>query len=136
MIVLDASMAIAWQFEEETTDQTEAVIDRVVRGGARVPSIWRLEVANALRMAVRRKRCSAAELSAALADLLDLPIEDDRETAAHAWTTTLELALDHSLTMYDAAYLELALRLTLPLATCDPDLIAAARRLRLEVLTA
>lgn len=135
MIVLDASMAIAWQFESESTQRTDAVLDRVARGGALVPSIWRLEVANALRMAVRRKRCSNAELEEAVAQLLDLSIKDDRETGVHAWTTTLGLAGDHSLTMYDAAYLELALRLRLPLASCDRELIAAARNRGVDVLT-
>lgn len=128
-------MAIAWQFEAETTQQTEAALDRVIREGAVVPSVWRLEVANALRMAVRRKRCSDAEVDDAVTQLLDLSIEDDRETAVHAWTTTLRLAVDHSLTLYDAAYLELAVRLRLPLASCDRDLIAAARRQQLEVVT-
>lgn len=135
MIVLDASMAIAWQFETESTERTDAVLDRVARSGALVPSIWRLEVANALRMAVRRKRCSNAELGEAVAQLLDLSIKDDRETAVHAWTTTLGLADDHSLTMYDAAYLELALRLRLPLASCDRELIVAARNRGVDVLT-
>lgn len=128
-------MAIAWQFEAETTQQTEAALDRVIREGAVVPSVWRLEVANALRMAVRRKRCSDAEVDDAVTQLLDLSIEDDRETAVHAWTTTLRLAVHHSLTLYDAAYLELAVRLRLPLASCDRDLIAAARRQQLEVVT-
>lgn len=136
MIVLDASMAIAWQFEAESTEHTEAALDRVIRDGAVVPGIWRLEVANGLRMAVRRKRCSVAEMHDAIAQLFDLAIEDDRETASHAWTTTLGLADDHSLTMYDAAYLEVALRLALPLASCGRDLIAAARRHALDVLTA
>ena len=98
MIVLDASMAIAWQFDVESTEQTDAVLDRVIRDGATVPGIWRLEVANALRMGVRRKRCSNAELEDALAQLGELSIEDDCETATHAWTTTLTLASDHSLT--------------------------------------
>ena len=135
MIVVDASMAIAWQFEDEATPAADAALERTVRDGAIVPAIWRLEVANVLRMAVRRKRCDEAFVDAAIARLDGLRIEDDIETSLHAWNETSALARSEGLTVYNAAYLELALRRKLPLASGDKALIAAGRRHGLEVLT-
>ncbi len=128
-------MAIAWQFEDEATLAADAVLARAAVDGAVVPTIWRLEVANTLRMAVRRKRCDEAFVEAAIDRLKGLPIEDDNETSLHAWGRTSALACDEGLTVYDAAYLELALRRKLPLATGDKALIAAGKRRGLEVLT-
>ena len=133
--VVDASLIVASLVPEVDTDTARLAMVDVQQAGAIAPPHLTLEVANALRMAVRRKRCSDAEVDDAVTQLLDLSIEDDRETAVHAWTTTLRLAVDHSLTLYDSAYLELAVRLRLPLASCDRDLIAAARRQQLEVVT-
>ncbi len=135
MIVVDASMALAWQFEHEATPAADEVLARTVRDGAVVPTIWRLEVANALRMAVRRKRCEEAFVADAIARLNGLSVEDDDETSLHAWSATSVLARDEALTLYDAAYLELALRRRLPLATGDKALIAAGKRHGLEVLS-
>ena len=95
-----------------------------------VPSLWRLEIANALQSAVRRKRISAEFRDASIADLGAFPIVVDSETDRHAWGTTLTLAQRCQLTLYDAAYLELAHRLRLPLASLDRDLRAACRTLR------
>lgn len=135
MIVVDASMTIIWLFEDETTADARAILLRVVREGGAVPSLWRLEVANTLRLAVRRNRCDEDFLRNALAYLEQLPIEDDENTSRFAWHATLDLAGAEGLTVYDAAYLELALRRELPLATGDKALIAAAGRHGLEVLT-
>ena len=97
------------------------MIDR----GAWVPAFWRLEVANVLEMNVRRGRHPAAFRDAALADLAALPIAVDAETDRQAWGATLRLAARHRLTLYDAAYLELAQRRGLPLATLDRELRVA-----------
>ncbi len=129
-------MAIAWLFADERTDAAHAVMLRVVSGGAFVPSLWRLEVANVLRNAVRRGRCDEAYVDRSLERLGRLPVEIDDETSMHAWTATCALSREQGLTSYDAAYLELAVRKSQPLATCDADLIAAAGRCGVEVLTA
>ncbi len=135
MIVIDASMALAWQFEDEATPAADAALARVVTDGAVVPAIWRLEVANVLLMAVRRRRCAESFVAEAIARLDGLSVEDDPETSLHSWGATLVLARQESLTLYDAAYLELALRRQAPLATGDKALIAAGMRLGLEILT-
>ena len=96
--------------------------------------LWRLEIANALTIAVRRKRMSRNERAAALAKLSDLPIEIDTETLVHAWTSSLALADRFNLTLYDACYLELAQRRALPLATLDTDLRKAAKALDIPLL--
>jgi predicted nucleic acid-binding protein len=135
-IVVDASMTIAWLFADERTDAAHAVMLRVVSGGAVVPSLWRLEVANVLRNAVRRGRCDEAYVDRSLERLSRFPVEIDEETSMHACTATHTLSREQGLTHYDAAYLELAVRRSQPLATCDAELIAAASRRGLEVLTA
>ena len=92
-----------------------------------VPALWRLEVANVLHLAVRRRRLDAAGCDATLADLALLDIRADVETDRHAWGETRNLAERHGLTLYDACYLELARRRALPLATLDRELRAAAQ---------
>jgi predicted nucleic acid-binding protein len=91
-----------------------------------VPSIWRLEVGNALLVAERRRRCTQADTTAWTRFLQALPISVDDETSTRAWDDVLVLARAQSLSAYDATYLELAVRLGLPLATLDEKLNAAA----------
>jgi predicted nucleic acid-binding protein len=129
-------MTIAWLFKDEQTAATQAVLHRVASQGAIVPTLWRLEVANVLRNAVRRGRCTDTYVDQSLARLARLPIKRDEETDDHAWTSTRALARQEDLTLYDAAYLELALRKTLPLASCDKPLLAGAARKNVPVLTA
>jgi predicted nucleic acid-binding protein len=125
--VFDASITLAWAYGEETTPTVRKVFKRVAEIGAWVPSLWRLEIANVLELNVRRGRQGAAFRDATLEDLAELPIVIDAETDQHAWTATLSLAIDRRLTVYDAAYLELAKRRGLPLATLDDELRRAAR---------
>jgi predicted nucleic acid-binding protein len=125
-LVLDSSATLARLWEDETTDAVRQLFERILDRGAWVPSLWRLEVANALEMDVRRGRHVAEFRDGALADLALLPIQIDPETDRYAWDATLRLAGRHRLTLYDAAYLELALRRQLPLATLDRQLRAAA----------
>lgn len=131
--VLDASTALAWVFEDERTDASEALLDRMVVEGATVPGIWRLEVANALRSAIRRQRITADYRDAALAQLAALAITTDAETDAHAWGATTALSTRADITLYDAAYLELAFRKGMALATADAALRAAATSLGVEL---
>jgi predicted nucleic acid-binding protein len=135
-LVLDASMTIAWLFDGERTEAAHAVMRQVVAEGAIVPSLWRLEVANVLRNAARRGRCNEAYVDRSLARLARLAIRRDEETDDHAWGATRALARKEDLSLYDAAYLELALRRHLPLASCDKALLTAAARRKVVVLAA
>jgi predicted nucleic acid-binding protein len=133
-LVLDASLALTWYFDDETTPATEAVLDRVSEAGAVVPGLWRLEVANAFQSALRRRRISSDYRDQSLAELAQLPITIDADTDTYAWTTTLRLAERFGLTIYDATYLELAQRHSLPLATLDKELRNAAATLDVTLL--
>ena len=126
-VVIDASLTLAWYFEDEATPATDAVLDHVAGAGAIAPTVWRLEIANVFLHAVRRGRLTPAFRNNALAALSSLPIQVDSEGDNRVWTTTLELAERFGLTIYDASYLELAQRHGLPLATLDSDLQRAAR---------
>ena len=128
-------MTAAWLFADERTEAALKVFHDVADAGAVVPSLWRLEIASLLRTAERRGRCSATLADALLHQLESLPIEIDRETDLHAWHATRTISREQGLTPYDAAYLELAIRLGLPLATGDRELIAAAQSLGVTVLT-
>jgi predicted nucleic acid-binding protein len=133
-LVIDASLTVAWYFEDETTPATEAILDRVSEAGATVPTLWRLEVANAFQSAIRRKRITAPYRDQSLAELTQMPITVDADTNVYAWTTTLRLAERFALTIYDSAYLELAQRRSLPLATLDAALREAAAALGVTLL--
>lgn len=133
-LILDASLTLSWYFEGERTPAVDAVLDQVTENGAWVPSLWRLEIANGLQAALRRNRLDAAFRDAALDALGRMPIAIDADTDTHAWTATLRLAERFRLTLYDAAYLELAQRRHLPLASLDMPLRAAAGALSLGVL--
>jgi predicted nucleic acid-binding protein len=135
-VVLDASSTLGWYFEDEVTPAGDALMERVAREGAVVPTIWRYEVANGLQTGVRRKRIEPAYRDASLADLRLMPIELDRAGDDEVWQATLTLSHRFGLTLYDAAYLEVAHRRGLPLATGDRALAAAARLLSVELVEA
>ena len=135
MLVIDASLALAWCFSDERTPAADRAIDQVRDNGAWVPSLWHLEVANVLSAAERRGRIGRAELDHRLELLAALPISIDDETHLHAWTNTLALSRTRRLTAYDAAYLELAMRRGLELATLDIDLAKAARRMGVPLVS-
>ena len=133
-LVLDSSATLAWIYSDETTEEIRQLFDAVADNGAIVPALWRLEVANSLTVAMRRRRIDADFRRAALADLALLDITTDPHTDSLAWGETLALADRFRLSLYDAAYLELAQRRTLPLATLDEELCAAAAALGIRVL--
>jgi predicted nucleic acid-binding protein len=126
-LVLDASLTLSWYFEDERTPAATAPLRHVVANGAVVPVVWRLEVADALQLAIRRKRIDAAFRDRAIQDLKLLPVTVDFDSDACAWTNTLGLAGRFGQTVYDASYLELAQRRRLPLASFDAALVRAAR---------
>ncbi len=125
-LVLDASVAIAWCFADEMTIPLVALRRRVASDGAVAPTLWPLEVANALLIAIRRGRLTSAACDALLLRLERMDILRDGETGRHASSQTIRLAELHRLTAYDASYLELARRRRLPLATLDAALARAA----------
>ena len=135
-LVLDCSITLAWILPGETAEAIQRVRDFVSEGGAWVPSLWRLEVANVLEVGVRRGRHDADFRDRTLADLALLPIQTDAETSQQAWNATLRLAQRYRLTVYDAAYLELALRRSLPLATLDLELRSATLAAGAQLLPA
>jgi predicted nucleic acid-binding protein len=132
--VVDSSIALTWCFEDEATQAADALLVKLTHDGAHAPSLWALEVLNVLVIAQRRGRITLKERQDRIALLHALPITLDTETAEQAWTITNLLAERHGLTLYDAAYLELAQRLNLPLATLDTDLRTAANAMGVPVL--
>jgi predicted nucleic acid-binding protein len=126
-LVLDSSIALAWHFEDEQTQAVRAVLLDVAEGGAVAPGLWRFEVANGLQMALRRGRIDAALRDRALGNLAALNVEIDEGCDVQVWSATVRLADLYRLTVYDAAYLELAQRTRCPLATLDAVLATAAR---------
>jgi predicted nucleic acid-binding protein len=133
-LIVDASVVLAVPLQEANRDQAVAVLQLAIEGGAVVPGIWHLEVANSLMLAERRGRISAVDRTAAMQDLFRLPIEVDNDTASRAWRDTLILAEHHRLTLYDASYLELSIRRSLPLATFDAALRRAAEGAGVKLL--
>jgi len=126
MLVLDASAVIAWAYDDEI-GLPDAVMDRVGSDSVVVPTHWILEVTNTLLVGERRGRLRAGQRQEILERIEVLPIRVDAETPFHGWRAIPALAIRHQLTTYDAAYLELALRMEVPLATLDQDLARAAR---------
>ena len=126
--VLDASLTLAWCFEDEVSPLADSVLDSLGVEGALAPAIWPLEVANALLVAERRKRMSRARMSGVLRIVKNLPVTVDDARPDRAFEGLLDLARAHGLSVYDASYLELALREGLPLATLDDGLQRAARQ--------
>jgi predicted nucleic acid-binding protein len=133
-LVLDSSATLAWIYSDETTSSIRLLFEVVGEEGAVVPALWRLEIANSLTVAVRRGRIAANFRRAALTDLALLDIAIDDQTEVHAWGETLRMADIFKLTVYDAAYLELAQRRNLPLATLDGELRAAAKSIDLRLM--
>jgi len=132
--VLDSSVALTWCFEDEATPAADALLGQLTDAGAYAPSLWPLEVLNALAMAERRGRIAMQTRHDRIAFLQSLPVTLDMQTAEQAWLTTNRLAGRYRLTVYDAAYLELAQRLELPLATLDTGLRTAAAALGVPLL--
>ena len=123
--VLDNSVVSGWLLDNQATPYTSAVADRLLTDRAVAPSLLRLEYTNVLRTACKRQHLTAQQAQEAIAELAALPIDIDREIPDPG--QLLALALRYALTSYDAAYLDLALRRQLPVATQDAALAEAAR---------
>lgn len=132
-LIVDASVALTWCFDDEMRPETDAVGRRILEEGAIVPTLFHLEVTNILLAGERRKRITREEVGRRLERIGKMPFKVDDETIARSWDTTLALARAENLTVYDAAYLELALRTRSQLASLDRNLVAAARRRRVSL---
>ena len=133
--VTDASIALAWCFDDEATEATRALLDRFENDHAEVPSHWHLELATALVVSERKRRITPARTSEFIALISGLPIVVDEQTPGIALGIVLDLARSEGLSAYDAGYLELAMRRGIPLATKDNDLTEAARRVGVSLLS-
>ena len=132
MFVLDVSVTMAWCFQDEADAATESVLDQLQHDGAAVPAIWSLEVANVILAAERRGRITEAQATRFLDLLRQLPISVDE--AATDVPAVVAVGRRHGLSSYDAAYLLLAQRLGVPLATLDRPLAEAAGRAHVPLL--
>ncbi|MFO0857860.1 MAG: type II toxin-antitoxin system VapC family toxin [Phycisphaerales bacterium] len=126
VLVVDCSVTLAWCFDDEARSDCDHIQERLASEIAIVPILWKLEVANVLALAERKGRVAPERVAATFARLSDLLIIEDEDTSTHAWSSTIDLARKHKLTTYDAAYLELAIRKQIPLATLDVELQRAA----------
>jgi len=133
--VLDASLAMAFVLKDEATPETDEILDSLGQGAkAFTPALWRWEVGNVFLMAERRKRITLAETHRHLTSLRALPVELDDNAWGEAWNVAPILARKHALTLYDATYLELAMRRGLPLGSLDTHLRAAAKAEGVKIL--
>lgn len=126
--VMDCSIAMAWCFEDECDQYADAVLGALGKTQALVPSVWLLEVANVLLVAERRKRLREAESTRFIELLSGLPIVIEELTHDRALGSIISSARDFSLSSYDSAYLDLAMRHGIPLATRDKALRAACKK--------
>jgi predicted nucleic acid-binding protein len=134
-LIVNASVAIAWVHPGQATAETNALLGWVEQGTSLViPALWSVEVANALLVLERRGKLTAEERTTAVSALLALNCEIDHEMASLALTRLSQLAEETKLSAYDAAYLELALRLNLPLACKDGPLRDTAKKRRVAVV--
>lgn len=134
-LVVDASVTLSWCFRDEQTPYSLAVLERLREEEAVVPAIWAFEVANGILTAERRGRLTPADVAALRSILGNLPFALREATLEDAFGTVLDLARTHSLSVYDAAYLDLAVREQLPLATQHADLRTAAESAGVTLLT-
>lgn len=134
--VLDVSMTMAWCFKDEASDDTWELLDRLTVDTAIVPGIWSAEVANVLLVAERRRRIDRAEARAFIARLMALPIVVEETSPSRMLGEVLSIGRETRLAAYDALYLDLAIRHSMPVATTDLSLRTAARKMRVPVLPA
>ncbi len=133
--VLDCSVAMAWVFPDEATEETGRLRDSLLAGRAFVPAIWPIEVGNVLRVATGRGRIGVGDWARIRTNLEAMPIEIEPVATSRVWGSVLGLAHERRLSVYDAMYLELAVRMRLPLATLDRALAAAGSAAGVEVPT-
>ena len=133
--VADSSVGVAWAVHSQASDATDGLLDQVAAGTPLiVPTLWPFEIANSLLVLLRRKKILAPERVRALEALAQLPFTVDDEGPRLAFASISELAADQGLSVYDATYLELAVRRKLPMASRDEALCKAAQSCRVKLL--
>ena len=132
--VMDNSIVMSWCFDDESNQQADQILKRLEEATAVVPTIWPLEVGNVLLVAERNKRISEAQSARFLALLGELPIVVEQETADRMIKEIFTLARKHQLSSYDASYLDLAMKLGIPIATLDKKLLKVAKICSVEIL--
>lgn len=132
--VLDASVVMAWCFQDEATPATHKLLHRMAKEAAAVPSLLFLEVTNVLALSERKKRIDRQRADEFVTMLTSLDLDIDDEAHNRAFMHVLELCRSYGLTAYDALYLDLAMRRNLPLATLDLSLRAAAEKAGIKVV--
>jgi len=131
--VLDCSITMAWCFEDEMNDYADSILENLKDSTAIVPTIWPLEVANVLLIAKKNKRITEVQAASFIDALSALPIIVDQSTTSRAMHSIFVLANKADLTIYDAAYLELAIREEIPLLTLDNGVIKAAKKMNIPL---
>ena len=126
--VVDNSVVVAWCFADQANPYTDAVLDSLAHRKAVVPAIWPLELGNVLAVAERKRRLDEAGISRFVELVSRLPLEVEAESPARMLGEVLALAREYQLSTYDASYLDLAMRLGLPLATRDAALLKGAKQ--------
>jgi predicted nucleic acid-binding protein len=132
--VLDASIVLAWFLPDESSPAADTLLERMQQEDVFAPAIWPLEIANALLVAERRKRISTVERLEFLEHLAALPVLLDRPHTADDLPALSEVGREHSLSIYDACYLQLAQSRRIALATFDRELRAASARMGVSTL--
>ncbi len=133
-VVLDCSVAVSWCFKDEASEETDNLLLLIQKEGAVVPSLWHLEFGNVLLQAEKKNRISKAQIISSLELIRQLPITTDSYPLDKLLDKVILIALNNNLTTYDANYLELAMRLGLPLVTKDKELFKAANKLGIKSL--
>ena len=133
--VIDNSVIMTWCFNDEISRYSDHILDRLEESTGFVPSIWPLEVCNVILVAERKKRIGEAGSARFLALLAELPIIVEQEPPERMIKEIFALARKHKLSSYDASYLDLAMRKGLPIATLDKNLLAAAKRSKVQILS-
>jgi len=132
--VIDNSIVMSWCFKDETSEYTDAVLNKLEYSTAFVPSIWPLEVGNVLLVAERNKRLRQADSIRFIALLSELPIIVEPESPDRMMNEIVSIARAYDLSTYDASYLDLAMRKGIPIATLDKGLLRAAKKSNVPVI--
>ncbi len=134
-IVIDASVALAWFFPDETSDYADGVLVALEGQTMLVPTLWAIEITNAVLVAERRKRINRPEIRRFVALLNELTVVLDSPPVADTMSNLLPLAREYGLSTYDASYLDVAMRHGAPLATLDSNLQKAGRKAGIEIFS-
>ncbi len=132
--VIDNSVVSGWYIKEQATHYTAAILERLKNDTAHTPALWLLELANVARTSVIRGKFMPEQAADAVALMTNLPITVDRTVVSA--DALLALALRYNISSYDAAYLDLAMRLQLPIAAKDGALRNAAEAAGVGVVMA